>query len=405
MEAIAVIGRFMLSDVQTLVKVLFLGNLLFAFVIAIYASSVAIRRDRRLTRLLAVAKLSAGAGWMTAAFIRYLPHVVSMNLGQSLIYAGLFLESLVMLEIANDKVRRIKALQFAIFAIVVVLFNLFCALGFDYRYQFAFGSYSVFLIMVIPGIVFVVYAGKSPLRRLLGFLCVLLFITFLARTLATLELFKRQASPFGAILNDASLLLFVLHMHIGGAALLLILKEDVDRRIADLAFRDPLTGLYNRRHFLEHARSLISHAARSGESVSLLFMDLDHFKDVNDRYGHNFGDEVLRDFAAVLRMHVRTYDLACRYGGEEFVALLSALDSNGAVAVAERIRAYLKTSEFPDKSGFAYTVSVGISSVVPGVREQTVDVLHALVMESDAALYRAKGAGRDRIEVAGAKNG
>jgi diguanylate cyclase (GGDEF)-like protein len=401
MEVIAALGRFMLSDIQTLVKVLFLGNLLFAFVVAIYASSVAIKRDRRLTMILAAAKLAEGAGWMGVTFIRLLPHVVSINIGQSLIYVGLFLESLVMLEVANDKVRRLKALQFAIFSIVVVLFNLFYALGLDYRFRFAFGAYSVFLIMVIPGIVFLVYAGKSPLRRLLGSLCVLVFITSLGRTLATLDLFTRLSSPYGAILNDLSLLLFVLHMHIGGAALLLILKEDVDRKIADLAFRDPLTGLYNRRHFLEHARSLIARAARSGESVSLLFMDLDHFKGVNDRYGHNFGDEVLRDFAAVLRMHVRTYDLACRYGGEEFVALLSDLDSAGAAAVAERIRNYLKTSKFPNKSGFSYTVSVGIASVVPSVKDQTVDILHALVMKSDAALYRAKGAGRDRVEIAG----
>ncbi len=402
METIAAIGRFMLSDIETLVKVLFLGNLLFALVIAIYASSVAIRRDRRLTWILAAAKLAGGAGWMGVTFVRYLPHVVSMNIGQSLLYVGLYLESLVMLEIANDRVRRLKALQFAIFVAVVVLYNLFCVLELDHRFQFAFGSYSVFLILVIPGVVFLVYAGKSPLRRLLGSLCVLIFITSLARTLATLELFTRQYSPFGAILKDASLLLFVVHMHIGGAALLLILKEDVDRKIADLAFRDPLTGLYNRRHFLEHARELISRAARSGESVALLFMDLDHFKGVNDRYGHNFGDEVLRDFAAVLRMHVRTYDLACRYGGEEFVALLSGLDSDGAVAVAERIRTYLRTSKFPDKSGFSYTVSVGIASVAPTVKDQTVDILHSLVMESDAALYRAKGAGRDRIEIAGA---
>jgi two-component system cell cycle response regulator len=230
---------------------------------------------------------------------------------------------------------------------------------------------------------------------------VLIFLVSLARLGVVLSLFSGGGTPYSTLLNDFSLLLFVLHMHIGGVAFLLILREEADFQLAELAFRDPLTGLYNRRHFLEHAKGSVSYAARTRESVAMLFFDLDFFKRVNDQYGHNFGDEVLRDFSAVLKLHVRGCDIACRYGGEEFIVFLSNTRRDGAVAVAERIRDYLRTSKFPNKSDFTYTVSVGIACRIPPLGAQAIDTIGALVNDSDSAVYRAKENGRDRIEVFG----
>lgn len=399
MEILAAIERFILSDVETLTKILFLGNFFFSAVIGIYSLSVTVELDRKRARTLMVAKLFQSFGWMGLCFVLYVPIVVSQNLGQSCLYAGLFLESIVMLDMVGFHARMLSRIQAGIFAAIVIGFNVVISLHPDFRVRIAFGAYSIFLIMLIPGVVFLVRAGHSPLRRLTGSLYVVIFIACLFQAGETLALFSRSGTPYSALLGDFTLLLFAFHLHIGGVAFLLVLKEDTDRKLAELAFRDPLTGLYNRRHFLEHARSAIAQAIRSREEVSILFMDLDFFKGINDRYGHNFGDEVLRDFASVIRMHVRTCDIACRYGGEEFVVFLPNAGRDGALVAAERIRAYLRTAKFPNKPDFSYTASVGIAFRVPGAKAQAVDVLHALIMDSDAALYRAKEGGRDRVVV------
>jgi diguanylate cyclase (GGDEF)-like protein len=401
MEILAALGRFILSDIETLIKILFLGNFFFSAVVGIYCLSVTVELDRKRARTLMVAKLFQSFGWMGLYFMRYVPVFVSQNLGQSCLYTGLFLESLVMLDIVGFRARVLSRVQAIIYVAVVIGFNVVTLSHPNFLVRVAFGAYSLFFIMLIPAVSFLVRAGHSPLRRLTGSLYVFLFLACVFRAIQTLMAISGSGMPYGSLLTDVTLLLFVFHLHIGGIAFLLVLKEDTDRKLAELAFRDPLTGLYNRRHFLEHARSAIAQAIRSREEVSVLFMDLDFFKGVNDRYGHNFGDEVLRDFASVIRMHVRTCDIPCRYGGEEFVVFLPNAGRDGAFAAAERIRAYLRAAKFPNMPDFSYTVSVGIAFRVPGEKAQAVDVMHALIMDSDAALYRAKEGGRDRVVVFG----
>lgn len=394
-------GWIIHSDIETLVKILFLGNFLFSVVIGMYAISVKVTGERRRTYVLVAAKFFQSLGWMGLAFILYLPLFVSVDLGQNFLYTGLYLESLVMLGLTKWRVRTLRLVQTVIYVCIIVSFNAFKVFVFDNHFQAAFGAYSIFLIMVIPGISFFMGKGKSPLKRLTGFLFVLIFLVSLARTGEVLSLFSQGGKSFSSLLNDFTLVLFVLHMHIGGVSFLLILREEADLQLAELAFRDPLTGLYNRRHFLEHAKGAISYAARTREEVAMLFFDLDFFKRVNDQYGHNFGDEVLRDFSAVLKIHVRGCDIACRYGGEEFVVFLANTGRDGAVAVAGRIRDYLRSSKFPNKPDFTYTVSVGIACRIPPLGAQAIDSLGALVNDSDSAVYRAKDNGRDRIEVFG----
>jgi diguanylate cyclase (GGDEF)-like protein len=171
-----------------------------------------------------------------------------------------------------------------------------------------------------------------------------------------------------------------------------------------LATMDPLTGLTNRRGFLEAAPGIIASARRQGLPVSLMLLDLDHFKAVNDGFGHEAGDEVLRRAATVLRATLRRGDLAVRWGGEEFAALLPAADERQAVALAERVRAALR-AEVPHPAGgaAAVTASLGIAAldgcgVEAAVAEQ--EALNAALRAADHALYEAKTRGRDRVVVA-----
>ena len=161
-----------------------------------------------------------------------------------------------------------------------------------------------------------------------------------------------------------------------------------------LANYDSLTGVYNRGAILRKLEELTNHARRYREAFSLSLMDIDHFKKVNDRYGHLIGDEVLERIAELVRDDVRIADSVGRYGGEEFIVVLPKTDLDSAVIVAERIREIIQASEMIASEGkvFSVTVSQGLSSY------RADDDKDSLISRADEALYRAKENGRNRVE-------
>ena len=169
--------------------------------------------------------------------------------------------------------------------------------------------------------------------------------------------------------------------------------ESASEQIARLARTDDLTGLHNRRSFHEFfARAAIS-SRRQGDLFSLVGIDLDHFKTVNDTFGHSVGDQVLREFARLIQRIVRSEDVAVRWGGEEFLIMLSATTGEAAAALAERIRTSWEQASGGDMPCFM-TASFGVAQLQGGEAEDSV------IRRVDAALYRAKGAGRNRVVLA-----
>ncbi|MFD0596859.1 GGDEF domain-containing protein [Catellatospora coxensis] len=163
--------------------------------------------------------------------------------------------------------------------------------------------------------------------------------------------------------------------------------------LIELAGRDPLTGLHNRRSFAERLTGALAYADRTGTPVSLLMLDLDHFKSVNDRYGHPAGDQVLRTVAALLVRELRAVDVAARLGGEEFGVLLPGIDHRDATAVAGRLRAAIaRCPVVHAATTVLVTASIGVVCYPRHAR--TADELFE---RADDALYRAKRAGRDRV--------
>jgi len=166
--------------------------------------------------------------------------------------------------------------------------------------------------------------------------------------------------------------------------------------LAQLARTDPLTGLNNRRYFMEFAQQYISLAQRNETEMQLLSLDLDHFKQINDRYGHQVGDEILKLFARTLVPLLRSTDLLARTGGEEFVICLQNTTREGAIVFARKILETMRELSYQttDQQAVTFTVSIGIASLTPS--ENLGDVLR----RSDHALYRAKENGRDQYVVA-----
>ena len=180
---------------------------------------------------------------------------------------------------------------------------------------------------------------------------------------------------------------------IGAAFLVLILAKDRTVRFYKLAATtDPLTGVLNRRGFFEAAGEIMQGNRAGMAPVSVLAFDLDKFKSINDRFGHDGGDTVLEMFAAVARKTMRAGDVIGRLGGEEFVAIVSGTLAEAAIA-AERVRSAFAAAEIMlDGEPFAATVSIGVACGTPLAAVET------LITRADAALYRAKANGRNRVE-------
>jgi diguanylate cyclase (GGDEF)-like protein len=171
-------------------------------------------------------------------------------------------------------------------------------------------------------------------------------------------------------------------------------------RLAHLATTDPLTGLFNPRAFHDELRHELGRTARYREPLSLLLMDLDGLKRINDQYGHEAGDAALRSVAEAIASGLREIDLGARIGGDEFAVLAPRTDAKAAVALAERLRALVAKS-VDDRAGRGSTISIGIASVSPSSNAPLTPA--TLMAVADNALYAAKRAGGNRVSAGGTR--
>ena len=213
-------------------------------------------------------------------------------------------------------------------------------------------------------------------------------ITFGSMVMGRLAVMGPDA-PFDHGVGD---LVGLLGRELGGAVRMTTLVEQANR----LATTDPLTGLMNRRAFSNTLTAEAARAERCGASLSVLLLDIDHFKSINDRYGHPTGDAVIAQLGESIAAVVRPYDSIARWGGEEFVVLLPNADSDNAAIVAERIRQQIERLSVTAVSGeiVRFTASVGVAT---RVRHESHE---ALIERADQAMYLAKTSGRNRVCVA-----
>ena len=172
--------------------------------------------------------------------------------------------------------------------------------------------------------------------------------------------------------------------------------EKANRKLSTLSLNDALTGLYNRRHLNNIFPELCAEARRTSQPLTLALVDADHFKNINDTWGHGFGDSCLQFIAEMLTRHVkRPRDVAIRFGGEEFALLLPGTDANGALNVCSALLQDIARTPLlsPDGTKVRITLSAGIASLVSG------ETQNQLFERADEALYRAKSRGRNRAEL------
>jgi diguanylate cyclase (GGDEF)-like protein len=219
----------------------------------------------------------------------------------------------------------------------------------------------------------------------------ILFVTALGVGFTILgKLFEIEGEPgLGGLYNRG------LSMVVQGAFGFLLWRiTSVELRLFRLSTSDALTGALNRRHFMALMAREQRRAERYGARYSLLMCDIDHFKRVNDTYGHQVGDEAIKGLAKVALAHLRPTDLLCRYGGEEFIVVLTHTEEAGARIAAERIRAAISKLETPaGNKVLRFTVSIGVATFVPK------STIEKVIECADQALYAAKAGGRDQVQV------
>ena len=173
-------------------------------------------------------------------------------------------------------------------------------------------------------------------------------------------------------------------------------------RLLRSGFTDVLTGWHNRRYLQVRIKEELARAQRDGAKVVCLMLDIDHFKHVNDTWGHAAGDAVLQELAQRIESQVRASDVAARYGGEEFVVIMPHTDTADGVRLAERIRSAVSASpiSLPNGAETTITISIGISEIRPDRNADDFKTLgDSLIARADVALYSAKSRGRDRVVV------
>ncbi len=167
--------------------------------------------------------------------------------------------------------------------------------------------------------------------------------------------------------------------------------RELNKYLTNLSARDPLTNLFNRRHIMEILNTYLSLSAENSDLFSLLMIDIDFFKQVNDTYGHLTGDRALKKFSRTLTKTIRKTDIAGRYGGDEFLVIFPDTTSEEAVMIAEKIRTRVESAQLTKKQDIQITISGGVVSFIPGLTAEQ------LISFADKKLYKAKHLGRNRI--------
>ncbi|QQO09918.1 GGDEF domain-containing protein [Breznakiella homolactica] len=379
-------------DVKTQVAILFWGNLTSVALILSFELSSIHSRDRRLAIRYILAKLFQAVAYLFIFQRDAISSYISVNLGNTLMMAGFYIEAIAMLIIINEDCKSLRWIEAIITAVSIIAFNLIELFSPNISFRVAVSSLGLFLIMVIPTFQLFFSKNTTRFKRIVGVYYLFFIILLLPRGVfavvhGNVEIFSNY------VIQSLTFLSLVLLMIFSLSAYLLLMKENSDRIITYMATMDLMTDISNRQNFLNGAGILFGDYKRAKKNIALLFFDVDHFKKINDTFGHSFGDEVLKRFAEAIKNSMRPEDLSCRYGGEEFLSFLQIQDAATARKIASRVMEEIKDLTFEGKPDFSFTTSIGIALGIPAGNQTLDDYIN----RADEALYEAKRTGRNKI--------
>lgn len=342
-----------------------------------------------------------GIGYIQISLRGILPDFFSIVLGNAAtIYAEILIYEGIRLFYGRPAFSKWNSFVFVLY---LVLHTYFTYLNPNINIRIAIISLTLFILIWRSGLSLI----NSPLlelrrtTRTAGIVFLLTALLPLARSFHALlqnqpiDLFADPMSSWFALFGLVSILIWTFYFFLINSARLEMDLEAARVELTQLAMTDPLTGLYNRRHFFERAEIEFQRATRQEHSISFLLMDVDGFKNINDNYGHDAGDEVMLYLSSILPAEIRVFDLVARFGGDEFIIMLIHVHQEQAYEIAERIRERVSQSPMTFESRtFNVQLSVGVASFDPKD-----DNLKTILKRADTALYLAKQHGRNRVRV------
>lgn len=392
MYFLQLVKELFILDIKTLMGILVWGNLSLAILAFGYYRFHESDQEQNLINNFGVSKILQALGWFLLFLRGDINDFLSIYLGNLILYLSFYLESIIMLNLMRVQERKWYKLQSIVLVILVFIFLGYSTLLGSVNIRMAIASFGVFSIFLIPTIFYIANKRSSRFKKYLGSYVLIFLLLLLMRAIESIlskdiNLFTRNIFQSGTFITLISL------MFVNGAGFLLLMYEHSDEILKVIADLDPLTQISNRRHFMTKADLYYQRHERSQESLSLLFVDIDYFKKVNDTYGHLFGDEVLKILAKVIVDSIRPTDLCCRYGGEEFLILLHETNTEQATLVGTRIREAVEKLEIETKKEFKFTVSIGIFSGVANSHKS----IQNFIDNADKGLYMAKESGRNCV--------
>lgn len=379
-----------LLDIRTLLVVLMVSNVLMAAVIWVGSRG----RLRDGLGKWVVSLLIQGLAWLLMAPRNEICDFLSIPVGNAILVLSWSLQGGAISDFQQRKMPR------SVYTVPpVVIFLLFWAMIDDPHFRLGFSGVAYGIGETALGILALSRAGGASLytRGLLSAAYFAIAIVMMIRGLAVIIAPGEFSSLFSPHLTQTvTFVAGFIAVIVSSIGLLLMHKERAEEKIHLLATTDSLTGLYNRRTFVELAARELARGRRAKQPISLLMFDLDLFKRVNDTHGHQTGDRVLVEFSRLVQGCLRREDLLVRYGGEEFCVLLPGIGLERAGALAQRVRSLVEQTPI-DINGrhLSITVSCGVTTITP---DFDIDLEAALAVADDA-LYKAKREGRNRVSV------
>lgn len=376
-------------DMKTIFVILVTGHVFTVFLISAYW------RDHRTDKIVSTfffAKCVQALAWTLLTLRGGISDVFTISIANTLLFLGTSFEMIAILKLLNVYTKRLKITYLIMSFINIAAFHLAILFLNLESNRIAVASFGTAMLMILP-VYHLVYKQKpSRLRRILGVFYLFLALALCGRGIVTLFSTHTWSFFTPGFFQTLSFIGLYLVMLIGNTGFILILKEQADQELIRLASYDDLTGALNRRVFFSEAKRCLLACSKNKKPISLILFDIDYFKKINDRYGHDVGDQVLRELSQRIRKYISKEHCFSRFGGDEFAILLPETDEEESMNLACEICKGIERDSVTDR-GLSYTISMGILTTIPTVETE----LEMMYVACDQALYEAKRNGRNGV--------
>ncbi|MGO4890595.1 diguanylate cyclase [Anaerobacillus sp. MEB173] len=379
----------LLLDMKTIFIILFVGHVFSLILISAYWRE---HKKDQILNYFFVAKCLQAIAWIFLTLRGGIPDVFTISLANTALFLGLSFETMALLKLRQAFTNKIKKFYLFITIFNIAGFHMIILMHNVESFRVAFASIMSAVVIIIPAYRFITERKSSLLSKMMGYLYLLVILSLTSRGVAALITNQTMGLFTPGLIQSFSFLTLFLVMFLGNMGFIFLLKEKTDEELVRIASYDDLTNTLNRRTFIERATQIIYECKKQKKPVSFLLFDIDFFKKINDKNGHDIGDKVLIDLSERIHQELRSNDLFGRYGGDEFAILLPEMEEGESTDFAERIRKEIEVAKFTGLP-LNYTLSFGVVTVIP---EENTNI-DSLYVTCDKALYLAKQRGRNCV--------